>query len=114
MSRDVTLTDPDGGKWSLENLSTQRWLEGHAPGAEAVIAWMHEEAVRLFRERKDEQAKMVRDLAGKASAAMVGDLRIRAQRHAEEHPFRIEDARAAGPNSTATRGPGRKSRRRLG
>lgn len=87
MSKDVELKDTDGNAWSLENLSTQRWLEGQAPGAEAVIAWLNERAVTLFREGQDEAAVFLRDLVPEARREVLSRLKLAAEKHAQDFPI---------------------------
>lgn len=61
MSRDTILKAAsrerdDGTRWSLDNLATQKWLDGHAPGAERAVGWLVDEATRLFKDGDDQAA----------------------------------------------------------
>jgi len=98
MSRDVELRDPeDGAVWSLDNLSTQSWLDGQSVGAEAVVMWLKERATLLFAKEQDERAKWLRDLANEAKAEIVPRLKENALRHEREHPSRVETDPSSRP-----------------
>lgn len=89
MSRDMKLTGDDGSHWSLENLCTQKWLEGHSEGAKTVTAWLIDRAVQAFRVGKDEDARFLRALADLVMKEVVPNLQERAKEHAREHPERL-------------------------
>jgi hypothetical protein len=86
VSQDTELRDAEGNKWSLDNLCTQHWLEGHAPGAEAAGAYLNDVAVMLFREGKDAEAVVIRELAKKMIAVLVPKLKAKAAEHRVDYP----------------------------
>ena len=91
MSRDAILVDEETGeKFSFETLSTQKWLDGHVQGAERAVKWLAELATERFQHAKDEEAKLLRDVAVKMQNTLVPLLKKEAREHAEEYPFRVE------------------------
>ena len=86
MSRDYVLVCDDGKRYSFDNLTTHYWLNGHAPGAEEVLAWLLERAVCLFRMEKIEEAVEMRSLAEEARKSLLPILEKRAKEHEREHP----------------------------
>lgn len=88
MSRDTILVDADTGeRFSFDNLATQKWLNGHAPGAERAVRWLAELAVERFQQGKDEEAKLLRETAAKMQNILVPQLKREAQNHEKEYPF---------------------------
>lgn len=81
MSRDTVLKDAEGTAYSMDNLATQKWLEGHYSGLDECCGWLEEKATALFRARKREQAIEMQSLADE----LRGDLRLRMIKRAEEH-----------------------------
>ncbi len=93
MSRDLILhSDESEERYSYDNICTQHWLEGHAPGLEAGAAWLREKAVELFREGKDSEATAMRRLAEQMLKALKPEMEARAERHGKEHPEVVEVA----------------------
>ena len=90
MSRDTILTDEADVRYSYSNLKTQGWLEGHVGGIEAAAEFLHERAVKLFREGKDAEATRLRCLAEDMVKALRPQLEARAKHHATDHPIVIE------------------------
>ena len=86
MSRDYVLVCEDGQRYSFNNLTTQNWLNGHAPGAEEVLTWLLERAICLFRMGKIEEAVEMRSLADEARKSVVPRLEKCAKEHEREHP----------------------------
>lgn len=89
MSKPWRATDvEDGTLYDLDNLSTQRWLEGHVPGAETAAGWLRQQAVKLFEAGDDEQAVFLRDMANKMLVDLIPKLRIAAATHDKEFSYR--------------------------
>jgi UPF0288 family protein (methanogenesis marker protein 3) len=86
VSQDTVLRDDEGSTWSLDNLCTQHFLEGQAPGAEAAGAYLNEVAVELFRNGKDAEAVVIRELAKKMIAVLVPKLKAKAAEHRVDYP----------------------------
>lgn len=91
MSRDTILRDEDGNRWSLDNLSTQKWLEGHAPGAKKVSEWLREKAVELFTRGEDKAAIEMRTLAEDVLTRLIPEFQKYAERHAQEFPSQLTE-----------------------
>ncbi len=89
MSHDFEFSDEDGQLWSFDNLSTQRYLEGHAPGVEAAAVYLQKKAVDLFMKGKDEEARMLRELAKEIVKEVVPELRRHAEQHEKEFPPKV-------------------------
>jgi hypothetical protein len=88
-----------GQRWSMDNLCSQKWLDGHVSGAKQVAHWLvHERATQLFRDGKDDEARIVRDLAKLVLANIVPELERAAQQHKLDHPSELppEKRRAKG------------------
>lgn len=81
MSRETLLRDDDGSVYSLDNLATQKWLEGHYAGLDECKGWLEEKAIKLFQERRREEANAMQALADE----MNSDLRLTMIKRAEEH-----------------------------
>lgn len=89
MSRDRILTGDDGARYSLDNIRTQGWLNGHYGGLDDAVNWLREQAVALFRDGKDEQAVALRKLAERMGAALQPKMRLRAEEHERDFPMRL-------------------------
>lgn len=87
MSRDTILTAPDGTRYSLDNLATQKWLDGYAPGATQVIGWIRQRAAELFENGKDAEAVAMRSLAERVTKELLPQIRQRALDHERDHPY---------------------------
>ncbi len=92
MSRDITLTDPDGVRYSYERISTQNWLNGHVPGMEAAAGWLRERAVVLFRNGNDTAAVNLRKLADDMERELKPDMQKRIDDHYRDHPEVLDEA----------------------
>jgi len=92
MSRDTLLRSDDGTVWSLDNLSTQHWLEGKVAGAEEAIGGLYDHAVELFANRKDTEAFAMRKLADELRDSLLPRLRSASKQHETDFPVRPEDA----------------------
>ena len=91
MSSDTILRDPEGREYSLDNLSTQRWLDGHEPGLDLAAGWLREKAVGLFRQGRDEEATRLRKMADEMQAEISASLRARCADHQREYPIVLPD-----------------------
>lgn len=63
MSRDVILTGEDGDTYSLDNLATQKWLNGHFSGLDQCCEWLDRKAAALFGQRKRDEAVALQNLS---------------------------------------------------
>lgn len=91
MSSDTILRDPEGREYSLDNLSTQRWLDGHEPGLDLAASWLRERAVEYFRQGKDEEATRQRKMADEMQEEISTSLRLRCAVHQREYPSVLPD-----------------------
>lgn len=91
MSRDLILSDDGGGRYSFENLRTQGWLDGHAPGLEAGAVWLNDQATELFKKGDHEAAIKMQKLSREMVAAVKPVLEASAKRHEKEHPYQLEE-----------------------
>ena len=82
------IAHDDEGALDMDNLSTQRWLDGHVPGAEAASNWLHSEAVTLFQRGDDKNAALLRDVAVRMLKEVTEKLEVNIKRHEREHPYR--------------------------
>jgi hypothetical protein len=89
MSRDTILKAPDGTRYSLDTLATQKWLDGHAPGAERVAGWLRGQALEAFKVGKDDHALLLRGLAERVEKEIVNKLKTAAADHALKYPYEI-------------------------
>jgi hypothetical protein len=98
VSSDTILKAPDGTRYSFDNLASQKWLEGHIPGAEQVEGWLRTEAADRFTAGRDEEAILLRRLADRIRDKIVPEMRRRAEAHTIDHPFELEPTkkRSAG------------------
>lgn len=94
MSRDKILTDEKGARYSYDNIRTQGWLNGHASGLDQVLDFLHERAVKLFRERKDNEAIAMRALADDLHRELRAKMTERADQHEREHPALLPKEKA--------------------
>lgn len=90
MSRDTILKDADGGTYSLDNLATQKWLEGHYSGLDECCGWLEEKATMLFRARKREQAIEMQSLADELRRDLRPLMIRRAEEHEREFPYEVK------------------------
>jgi DNA-binding GntR family transcriptional regulator len=94
MSRDTILKASDGTRYSLDNLATQKWLDGHAPGAERVAGWLTGQAIEAFRAGRDDEASLLRRLAARIQEELIPQLRQKAKDHEIAHPFDLSKGKA--------------------
>jgi len=93
MSRDVHLIDKSGEDdtvWSLENLSTLKWLEGHVSGAERAMAYLLEKSSKVFLDGDTKKAEILRDIAGEIKTKVVPELKSKILHHQEYYPAKVE------------------------
>lgn len=83
-----TAVDNEGATLDLDNLATQKWLDGQCVGCDAVMAWLRMEAVKLFEAGDDAKAKELRDLAARLPREVKTELAQAAARHSKDHPYR--------------------------
>lgn len=107
MSRDTVVTDGEGNRYSFDNLSTQKWLEGHYRGLDDCADWLNSEATLLFGKRKTQEAVELQALADRMRASLRPEMVKRADVHAQEFPSKLERL-ASGKRATQ---PGIKGRR---
>ena len=91
MSSDTILRDSEGREYSFDNLSTQRWLDGHESGLDLAAGWLRERAVGYFRQGKDEEATRLRKMADEMQAEISASLRLRCATHQREYPILLPD-----------------------
>jgi hypothetical protein len=91
MSRDAILKDAKGVRHSYDNIKTQGFLEGHAPGARAVISFIKEKATKAFVEDNDKEAMLLRSLAKEIENRLVQPMLNRATVNKVDHPETLED-----------------------
>ena len=87
---DTILTDEADVRYSFENIKTQGWLEGHASGLDAAVAWLKDRAVELFRDGEDKAARDLRGLADDMDRALRPVMEQQAKQHEQEFPAVIE------------------------
>ena len=89
MSRETILTDDEGNKYSLDNLATQKWLDGHYSGLDDCCAWLDQKATALFSQRKRQQATEMQELADEMKKELRPKMVKRATEHEAEYPWRL-------------------------
>lgn len=100
MGRDWIATD-DEGEINVDYLSSQKWLEGHLTGAQAVVAYLRKESARIFAQGDDDaKAVFLRDVCGDIVRVVYGELGQAAVTHALTHPFRIGAVATPGTRGT--------------
>lgn len=90
MSRETIVTDEEGNTYSFDNLSTQKWLDGHWSGLDQCVQWLDQQAMVLFGERKRERAVYLQTLADEMEEDLRPRMIQRAKEHAEEFPYQID------------------------
>lgn len=100
MSRDYYLVELDengatvrgGDVYSYDNIRTQGYLEGHAPGVRAAANYLRGKAIELFSARKHEEAIEMQKLADALEKDLCPVYEARASEHEKEHPQIIKAA----------------------
>jgi hypothetical protein len=90
MSRDTVLKDAEGNVYSLDNLSTQKWLEGHYSGLDQCCQWLELRANELFSQRAHEKALYLQGLADQLKQKLRPEMVKRAKEHEKEFPPELE------------------------
>lgn len=83
---DTLLTDEEGTTYSLDNLATQKWLEGHYSGLDQCRNWLEQKATALFSQRKRDKATELQDLADELKRELRPLMVKRAEEHEKEFP----------------------------
>lgn len=86
--RNWIAKDSDGISWDLNALSTQKWLDGHGPGIESAIVFVKERAMNFFKDKKDSEARMLRDLADEMQK-LIKEAKLKAEKHKKEFPYEL-------------------------
>jgi hypothetical protein len=86
MSKENILKDAEGVRYSYENIMTQGWLEGHAPGAEFIAGIINVRAQKCFSEGNDKDAFLLRSLAREILDLHVPTMKLKAEQNAKQHP----------------------------
>jgi hypothetical protein len=73
----------------FENLSTQKWLEGHYHVYGNLLAFFQTKAAEAFTESKDALAKQLRDDIPKLIKPFFEDQESRAKEHAKNYPYKL-------------------------
>ena len=90
MSRDAILTSDDGTRYSYDALTTQSFLEGHAPGAQAAASWLVDRAILLFRAGRDDEARLLRETAAALLKEVIPKLEKQKADHARDYPTKFD------------------------
>jgi hypothetical protein len=90
VSRDSLLKDENGIIYSLESLSTQKWLEGHYSGLDQCCQWLDQRATLLFNERKRDDAIRLQNLVDEMKRDLRPKMVKRAEEHEREFPSQVE------------------------
>ena len=90
MSRETLIRDSNGDVYSLDNLSTQKWLDGHWSGLDQCCLWLEQKATELFGQRKREQAVELQNLADEMKKELRPQMIERAAEHAKDFPSQLE------------------------
>lgn len=91
MGREWLATDDSGTRLSLDNLSTQKWLDGHYAGLAICVEWLNEKATGLFAQRKTNEAVEMQRLADKLDGELRPKMLKRAQEHRDEFPSDLQE-----------------------
>lgn len=86
MSKDSILRSENGTRYSMDNLSTSKWLNGQATGAEKAVVWLRQQAVEKFNAGKDADAVLLRSTADKMAKELVPALTGDARQFENDHP----------------------------
>lgn len=91
MSKKWIATDEFGQRLSLDNFSTQKWLDGHTAGLDVCVNWLCEKATALFAERKTQEAIAMQKLADEMQSTLRPQLQKRADEHRQEFPSELPE-----------------------
>jgi len=83
MSRDTLLVDPQGVRYSYDNIKTQGWLDGHVGGTEDAANYLLQKAVTLFKQGRHEQAIAMQKLGEELIAVLKPLQEKKASEHRE-------------------------------
>lgn len=86
MSRETFAKTDDGVIYSIDNLSTQKWLEGQPVGLDACVNWINEKAAQLFIQRQTSESLAMQSLADELKETLRPALEERAKTHKVEFP----------------------------
>lgn len=95
MSRDTLLTDEEGNEYSLDNLATQKWLEGHFSGLDECCNWLEIRANDLFKQRAHDKALYLQGLSDQLKQKLRPEMVKRATEHEKDHPWWLNEAEEA-------------------
>ena len=90
MSRETLLKDGEGHTWSLDNLSTQKWLDGHYSGLDDCCAYLEKKATQLFAQRQRDEAVKLQNLADELKKELRPAMVKRAKDHKHEFPSKVK------------------------
>jgi len=91
MSRDTIVKDDQGKQYSLDNLSTQRWLEGQEHGVEIAAKFIKDKSLEAFGRSQDKEALMLRGLADEIVKKLIPELKSKSKQHKERFPIEVKD-----------------------
>lgn len=94
MSRDYILTAEDGTRYSLDNLSTQKWLDGHYSGLDQCCEWLNDRANSLFASRETDAAIALQRLSDDMRQELRPKMIKRADEHRREYPPEVSETAA--------------------
>ena len=100
MSSDTILTAPDGTRYSLDNLATQKWLDGHVPGAEVIAGYLRGQAAEKFTAGRDGEAMLLRQLADHIRDKIIPAMEERAETNKLDHPYELGASKKRTNNKT--------------
>lgn len=89
MSKDLILKDDDGNCYSYDNIRDQSFEAGKVPGLQQAAVLLENRAVEMFRQRKDEWAKALRDLSLEL-VQLAEKARVANQTREKEYPEVID------------------------
>lgn len=90
MSRDTLLKDDDGHVYSLDNLGTQKWLDGHYSGLDQCCEYLEQKATQLFAQRQRNKAVELQNLADELKKELRPAMVKRAKEHEREFPPEVK------------------------
>jgi hypothetical protein len=95
MSRETLLKDNEGNVWSLDNLATQKWLDGHYSGLDQCCKWLELRANELFSQRAHDKALYLQGLADQLKQNLRPEMVKRAKEHEQEFPPQLTESTAS-------------------